>query len=148
MKGKCDLNDCVDTRAYCADMMARWFNLRDCAQYLSAEHQQKEREYGITWRSAFKQQLNKKTNELSVKLTGSGIAEDQDPFDVLYQLVVKDYDDVRQFDEKCQADLICMLAENLRNLSITIYTLKKLLKQPDQTSFHVCEKEIEDRFKE
>ena len=39
--------------------MDKWKKIANWTRYLSPEHQQKEREYGIPWRSAFKEEINK-----------------------------------------------------------------------------------------
>jgi len=110
---------------------------------LAAEYQQKEREYGIAWRSAFKEDLNKRAEELVQKFTGASFdPKKDDALKILIELVSKDFMNARSLDQKCRADLLSMLNENLNLLSINIYTLKKLLKEPVPAKFAVVEKEI------
>ena len=52
-----NLAECVSARSYCAAMMQRYVTLLDCATFMPSEHIQKEKEYVITWRTAFKAQL-------------------------------------------------------------------------------------------
>ena len=44
-------------RDFCQGLMQRYVNLLDNATYMPCEHIQKEKEYGIPWRSAFKAEL-------------------------------------------------------------------------------------------
>ena len=64
---------------------------------MPAEHIQKEKEYGITWRSAFKKELAALVNALCEKLT-SGEGEQSDPFEVLHRIIKKDCIDAATFD--------------------------------------------------
>lgn len=51
------IEDCVDAREYCKIIMDRFFTLLDTVTYMKHEHIQKEKEYGIPWRTAFKTEL-------------------------------------------------------------------------------------------
>ena len=64
---------------------------------MPSEHIQKEKEYGITWRSAFKKELAALVTALSEKL-GSGDVEQGDPFEVLHRIIKKDCIDAATFD--------------------------------------------------
>ena len=46
------------------DITLRWAKLYDRARYLKSEHDLKEREYGIPWRSAYKQTVLNSVAEL------------------------------------------------------------------------------------
>ena len=50
-------SDLVSARDYCNAMMKRYINLLDNATYMPSEHVQKEKEYGIQWRTAFKREM-------------------------------------------------------------------------------------------
>jgi hypothetical protein len=68
------------------------------------------------------------------------IAEDEeemeeDPFVILHKIVRQDTIDASTFDSRCQADLLHMLVSQLELMELGIYTLKKLLKQPDVSLF-------------
>ena len=47
----------VDVEHHCSFMMKRFYSLLDNIQCMKHEHIQKEKEYGITWRSAYKKEL-------------------------------------------------------------------------------------------
>ena len=51
-------------------MMERFILLLDNATYMPSEHIQKEQEYGIPWRSAFKVEMAKIIHEMNKKLMG------------------------------------------------------------------------------
>ena len=53
-----------------------------------------------------------------------------------HRVVKKDALDAATFDSVSQADLMCMLLENLEVLEQWIYQIKALLKEPD---FHIFE---------
>ena len=46
-----------DVGQYCDEQIKRWNKLVNDAKYLTPEHHQKEREYGIVWRSHFKKEM-------------------------------------------------------------------------------------------
>ena len=52
-----DKDRCVECRFFCQALMQRFVSLLDNATYMPLEHVQKEKEYGIPWRSAFKAEL-------------------------------------------------------------------------------------------
>ena len=47
--------------------LEQWSHIYDNARYLSVEYRHKEREYGIKWRSVFKDELQLKTDFLISK---------------------------------------------------------------------------------
>lgn len=51
---KIPLSECISSREYCDKIMFRYITLLDNATFMPSEHIQKEKEYGITWRTAFK----------------------------------------------------------------------------------------------
>lgn len=59
----------MQARAYCDAVMQRYITLLDNATYMPSEHIQKEKEYGITWRTAFKKELAALVSSLTEKLT-------------------------------------------------------------------------------
>ena len=67
---------------------------------MRVEYIHKEKEYGIKWRSAYKQELTKEVSKLIAKL-GNPVANDAnwtgDMLIVIYELVAKDYRDVLTF---------------------------------------------------
>ncbi len=58
------------TVQYCNDTYDAWKRLENQTKYLSAEHDQKEKEYGIPWRSAFKKEINSSLQILRLKIFG------------------------------------------------------------------------------
>ena len=52
-----DRDTLCDSRNFCHDQMMRWVALLDNATYMPVEHIQKEREFGIKWRSAFNEEM-------------------------------------------------------------------------------------------
>lgn len=60
---------------------------------------------------------------------------DGDPFIVMHKIVRQDSVDAATFDSRCQTDLLFMLVNQLEFLEIGIYTIKKMLKEPDYTRF-------------
>ena len=49
----------ADAKKTCTDLLARWVNLIDNATYMPVEHLFKEKDFGIRWRSAFKEEMKK-----------------------------------------------------------------------------------------
>ena len=90
----------------------------DNATYMPCEHIQKEKEYGILWRSAFKKELEFMIDALAKRtVTSDGFEEDyEDPFVLLHKIVKKDAIDAATFDAMSQADLLSMLNDNLELL--------------------------------
>ena len=109
----------------------------DNATYMPCEHIQKEKEYGIPWRTAFKKELETMIDALAKRTVSSdGFDEDhEDPFVLLHKIVKKDAIDAATFDAMSQADLLNMLNDNLELLEKTVYTVKALLKEPDFEKF-------------
>ena len=62
------IDDCVLARDYCQTIMQRYITLLDNATYMPCEHIQKEKEYGIKWRTTFKLELEKTYDKLVMKL--------------------------------------------------------------------------------
>jgi len=69
--------------------MDRFFTLLDNVTYMKHEHIQKEKEYGIAWRSAFKAELFEISASLHARTMGESEAEDmdEDPFVVMHKIV-------------------------------------------------------------
>ena len=65
---KIPLSECMSSREYCDKVMYRYITLLDNATFMPSEHIQKEKEYGITWRTAFKRQLKDLVDEIAKKL--------------------------------------------------------------------------------
>ena len=82
--------------------MDRFFTLLDNITYMKHEHIQKEKEYGITWRSAFKVELQRVASDLHKRVIAEDEEEiDEDPFVVLHKIVRQDTIDASTFDSRC-----------------------------------------------
>ena len=95
-----DPDSVVDAREYCQGIMQRYITLLDNATYMPCEHIQKEKEYGIPWRSAFKAELEQMIDALAKRtISADGFDEDlEDPFELLHKIVKKDAIDAATFD--------------------------------------------------
>lgn len=65
-----------------------------------------------------------------------------DPFVILHQIVKKDCIDAATFDMKTQADLLCMMIENLEILEKVIRQMKIMLKEPMPETFEAKKKDV------
>jgi hypothetical protein len=129
--------------------MDRFFTLLDNVTYMKHEHIQKEKEYGIPWRSAFKVELYEISQALHARTMSESEAEemDEDPFVVMHKIVRQDSVDAATFDSRCQADLLFMLVNQLEFLEIGVYTIKKMLKESDLTLFNDIKKLVRGALK-
>ena len=111
--------------------------LLDNVTYMPIEHIQKEKEYGIPWRSAFKAELLEFTKLAKDRILGEGdLLADEEPFTFFHKVVKKDALDAATFDAQSQADFMSMLLDSLESLEQWIYQLKAMLKEPD---YHIFE---------
>lgn len=96
------------------------------------------------WRSAFKKEMNELIGALYQQVVASdGFDEkNMDPFNVLHQIVKKDCIDAATFDMKTQADLLCMMVENLDILEKVVGQVKVMLKEPMPEGFKEKRDEI------
>ena len=94
----------------------------DNATYMPCEHIQKEKQYGIPWRTAFKRELIAFADATYRRLVGEdGFPETEDPFMFFHRIIKKDTLDAATFDSQSQADLLSMLTENLELLEKVLY---------------------------
>lgn len=68
VRDRMSLSECRDAREYCDSIMQRYIVVLDNATFIPCEHIQKEKEYGIIWRSAFKAELQTLINDVAKKL--------------------------------------------------------------------------------
>ena len=144
-----DPDSVVDAREYCQGIMQRYITLLDNATYMPCEHIQKEKEYGIPWRSAFKAELEQMIDALAKRtISADGFDEDlEDPFELLHKIVKKDAIDAATFDAMTQADCLIMLVDNLELLEKTVYTVKALLKEPEFQHFDEVKEKVHAKVK-
>mgnify|MGYP006975747166 CR=1 FL=1 len=79
--------------------MQRFVTLLDNATYMPLEHIQKEKEYGIPWRSSFKSEVEIFAEEAKKRFMGeesNPVADD--PFVFFHKVVKKDTLDAATFD--------------------------------------------------
>ena len=109
----------------------RWATVVDNVRYLEVEHRHKEKEYGIKWRTAFKQELDKSYEELTAKY-GNPLEQkkswDGSQIEVIKAIVEKDFRDIQTFAGGNQFDLIAMLDENLAQYEKSCQYLRTILK--------------------
>ena len=127
--------------------MLRYITLLDNATFMPSEHIQKEKEYGITWRTAFKGELSELVAVVSKKLLSPDEEISSDPFEVIHKIVRKDCIDGSTFDSRTQADLLCMLVGNLEMLEIAIFQIKALLKEPNHDNFSTVKANVVKKVK-
>ena len=72
----------------------------DNATFMPSEHIQKEKEYGIPWRSAFKKQMQDLVAVVAKKLLSAEEDPSAEPFEVLHKIVKKDCVDGATFDSR------------------------------------------------
>ena len=58
-------------------LLLKWDKVQDNAKYLDSEHRYKEKEYGIKWRTAYEQVLQKHFSKL-VKKFGNPLESSED----------------------------------------------------------------------
>ena len=108
--------------------MDKWKKIANWTRYLSPEHQQKEREYGIPWRSAFKEEINKEVQKIKMRLE---IEEEvEEPFLFLIDMVKGGMDSDMQLSMETEIDKIVEDEEYITQMELIIKYLKKLLKEP------------------
>ena len=78
------------------DITLKWAKLYDRARYLRSEHDLKEREYGIPWRSAYKETVMHSVAELEKgKVCTERAANSEHAFELIFkaaQVVKKEVD--------------------------------------------------------
>ena len=81
-------------------MMQRFVTLLDNATYMLPEYIQKEKEYGIPWRAAFKKELLEFADETYKRCIGDqGFNSTEEPFLFFHKIIKKDALDAATFDQ-------------------------------------------------
>ena len=76
-------DECMDAQKYCKSILDRYLDLLDNIVCMKWEHIQKEKEYGIIWRSEFKKEMTTMTNSVNQETFGVPMLAGSDPFIVL-----------------------------------------------------------------
>ena len=115
---------------------------------MPVEHIQKEKEYGIPWRSAFKKELYASADELyKLMIDQNGnFPTDEDPFIFFYQVIKKDAIEAAAFDNLSQADFMSMLLKNLELFERILFTVKSMLREQDFDLFEVAKGKTLERL--
>ena len=133
---KLNASELVDSKEYCLKEFEKWKKLRNFAYYLKSEHEQKEKEYGIPWRSSFKVEIRNALIDMRNKLFGkTQIGENEDVFDAIVTITANSKQDAESFYQNTQADMILTLNESYVIIERQVLYLKKLLKEPELKNF-------------
>ena len=148
-ENKIEIDTLLNSQDYCQSVMKRYIHLLDKATYMPVEHIQKEREYGVTWRTAFKKEMKELIDNMVKRCVSSdGFSKDQkNDFYLLHKVIKADAIDAATFDEHSQADLIHILVENLEVLEMTTFTIQALLKERDPNKFDDVKERVYERTK-
>ena len=109
----------------------RWASIIDNARYLDTEYIQKEKEYGINWRAAYKVILHQQVEKLVAKFDNPLSGQEAEPFKIIFAIVEKDFKDAQTFINGKQIDMLEMLNDNLKVYEEICNHLRQLLKKPE-----------------
>ena len=131
------MGELVEAQDYCMKVMQRYIDILDDATYMPTEYFQKEKEYGIPWRSAFRAHLEQTVRIVAKKALGKDDSElkEIDSFTMLHTVVKKDVIDAAVFDVKTAADLMSHGLDQLEDLEKAVSKIKCLLKQSSVLDF-------------
>ena len=119
----------------------------DNAKCMPNEHIQKEKEYGIEWRTAFKKELEKivqlTKRLLNPKPDGEGDeASEADYADkandnlmFLQETIKVDLDRAHELAQENKAESLDQMVEGMERMESYLYQIKAMLKQPDRSKF-------------
>ena len=135
-EGKIERDTLSDSRKLIQDLMQRWINLIDNATYMPCEHIQKEKEFGIRWRTAFKKGVGEIIEgDFEALQHELYVAEIEDPFVYMHRIIKKGVE---------EASELCLLSETLKmweqseklcTMETTLYLTKAILKCRDPDDF-------------
>ena len=122
---------------YCLDALSHWKKLRSWAQYLECEHDQKVKEYGISWRTAFKAEIAHAVEELKQRVYHESVENmhNESLFKIILTVIQHYYEEVLEHSSHCRADMVLFLQENFRCIENHVAFLKKILKEPEISKF-------------
>jgi hypothetical protein len=125
-------------------LQAEWAKIYDKAHYLQSEHDLKEKEYGIPWRSAYKAAIIAAVAELEhKKLVTEKSTNTEQSFEIINRVAgfVKQEVD-RLAGVKGQIEQINKLVTQYEVFQRNIIYLKKLLKEPNPAKFEDVKKSV------
>ena len=122
------VEDCFDVKRYCKIIVDRYLEALDNIICMKWEHIQKEKEYGIEWRSVYKKEMTQLANEVNLMAFGVEMLKGSDPFIVLKEIIKTDAEHAIKLDKACRAEEACDLLERLEHLELTVSLMKKMLK--------------------
>ena len=119
-----------------------WTKLYDKARYLKSEHDLKEKEYGIPWRTAYKTAVISAVNELEkAKICNERVSSSEQAFEIIHLAAKNIKGEVDRANNKKQEDHLKLIRERYQLFEKFINFLKKLLKEPDSSKFEAIKKE-------
>ena len=99
-ENKIDIDTLLSSQDYCQSVMKRYIHLLDKATFMPVEHIQKEREYGVVWRTAFKKEMKELIDTMVKRCVSSdGFSKEEDGFYLLHKVIKADAIDAATFDE-------------------------------------------------
>ena len=119
----------------------KWAKVFDKARYLKSEHDLKEKEYGIPWRSAYKAVIIQIVYDLEKnKLVNERAQTSEQAFDIITRVATYVVSEV-ETKQKAQ-DVVTKLNTQYNLLEKNVIYLKKLLKEPEPSKFDEIKKKV------
>ena len=116
------------------EILKNWAKIYDKARYLKSEHDLKEKEYGIPWRSAYKAVILQIVHDLEKnKLVNERAQTSEQAFDIIERAATYV---VSELEKKEKAhDVVAKLNTQYNVLEKNVIYLKKLLKEQETAKF-------------
>ena len=116
------------------EILKNWAKIYDKARYLKSEHDLKEKEYGIPWRSAYKAVILQIVHDLEKnKLVNERAQTSEQAFDIIERAATYV---VSELEKKEKAhDIVAKLNTQYNVLEKNVIYLKKLLKEQETAKF-------------
>ena len=123
------------------EIIHNWAKVYDKARYLKSEHDLKEKEYGIPWRSAYKAVIIQIILDLEKgKLVNERAQTSEQAFEIISRASSYVMSEIEKKD-KAQ-DAIAKLQTQYSMLEKNVIYLKKLLKEPETSKFEEIKKKV------
>ena len=123
------------------EIIQTWAKVYDKARYLKSEHDLKEKEYGIPWRSAYKALIIQIVYDLEKnKLVNERAQTSEQAFDIIIRVASYVINELEKKD-KAQ-DVAAKLNTQYNILEKNVIYLKKLLKEPEPSKFDEIKKKV------